>query len=194
MSIARTIVPVLVLTAVVAGCSGTGAGDDALLLRPARTAIPQGTSDPLAKPAVDAYEAFVGAATEAEKNPVAGPDEYPPAADFSRYSFDPARTEYQVTITELSRARQQFRGTPPQSDVRVTSIAAGGPPWPTVVLSDCRTGRDGWQLFDTGSDAVVPVRNPSVPAPLGATVTLIYRDAHWGVTSIVPDENRTCPG
>jgi hypothetical protein len=55
------------------------------------TSSPTPTIDPKARPAVDAYMNFVAARAEALKNPRKLGQNYLPATDFTKFSFDPVR-------------------------------------------------------------------------------------------------------
>jgi len=183
----------LVVAGVAAGCGVSGAAPEAGRIRPAETSVPKGTSDPRARGAVAAYEAFSRTTIEALKKPLADSRGYPDAADFTRFSFDPVESEFEATMKLLSQANGQFRGTPPQSHLTVTSIDQDASPWPTVTLSDCKTGQDAWQAFSVGSNKRLPGLEPSIPSPYGATITVIYNQQRWGVNTITLDSSRTCP-
>lgn len=187
--------PIMVATGLAAGlaagCSASSA-PPAGLRRPAETAIPEGTSDPRARPAVKVYEEFLRALARAQQKPLADETRYPPNADFSQFSFDPVEGEYGARVIGLSRAKREFRGTPPQSHVVVSSIDPDAAPWPMVTLSDCQTGRAAWRAFDTRTGKPVPSQEAIVPTPFGMTVTVIYTRLRWGVNTITLDSTRTC--
>lgn len=175
-----------------AGCSTGDQREPAGLLRPAETSIPKGTDDPRVGPAVQAYQDFLQAAAAAQQKPVPDEASLPEEADFSLFSFDPIVSEYAARIRGLSLAKREFRGTPPQSNLTVTSIDADAPRWPTVTLSDCQTGLDNWQLFDTKTGKSVVDPEPTIPRPFGVSVSVIYSRQHWGVHTITLDSTRTC--
>ena len=181
-------------TGLVAGCSTGEESAPAGLLRPAETSIPKGTDDPRVSPAVQAYQAFLRAAAAAQQKPVADQASLPKEADFSLFSFDPIVSEYAARIRGLSLAKREFRGTPPQSNLAVTSIDPDAPRWPTVTLSDCQTGLDNWQLFDITTGKAVVDQEPTIPRPFGVSVSVIYSRQHWGVHTITLDSTRTCQG
>ena len=176
----------------VVGCGVAGGSDDAGQLRPAQTSIPKGTSDPQVKPALEAYQKFTLATVRAQQNPLPNSNAYPARANFTQYSFDPIAAEFESSIKALSLAKSAFRGVPPESHITVTSIDPDAQPWPTVTLSDCQTGQDGWQAFDTRTNKPVPNQEPRIPSPYGAIVTMVYNQQHWGVNSIKMDEDRKC--
>jgi hypothetical protein len=183
----------LAVAGLAAGCSVSDHGPPPGLRRPAETSVPEGTSDPRARPAIQAYQDFVRAAARAQQKPVAAEGDYPQDADFSQYSVDPVVAEYGARVAGLSQAKQEFRGTPPQSHIEVMSIDPDAAPWPAVILSDCQTGRAGWQVFDTRTGRPVADAVPAVPEPFGVTVTVIYSRLRWGVSTITLDSTRTCP-
>jgi hypothetical protein len=175
--------------------TGCSAGDDrapAGLLRPAETSVPKGTDDPRVGPAVEAYQRFLQAAAAAQQKPVADEASLPKEADFSLFSFDPIVSEYAARIRGLSLAKREFRGTPPQSNLTVTSIDPDAPNFPTVTLSDCQTGLDNWQLFDITTGKSVVDQEPTIPRPFGVSVSVIYSRQRWGVHTITLDSTRTC--
>src|SRR5690242_3482735 len=116
----RGIVPIMVIAGLAAGCGGNQ--PSSVAVRPAQTSFPRGTEDPLVKPAVSAYQNFLKAVVEAQQKPVAQSRNYPAAADFTRYSFDPIAGEFEASVRGLSVAKQQYRGDPPQSHLKVIAI------------------------------------------------------------------------
>jgi hypothetical protein len=102
------------------------------------TARPSSSSvgDVEAQPAIDAYKAFDTAANNAYRAPLPFGSTYPPPADFTRYSFDPTRTEAETYLASLDHQGASFRGTPPVPRIRVQSIDLTAKPHPTVVLTD----------------------------------------------------------
>ena len=149
------------------------------------------TIDPRAQPAVDAYEAFWSAASRALQAPKAAGSEYPPSADFARYSFDPVRGQYEAYLAGLAAQRVQFRGTPPRPRVAVTSVDQAAKPYPKVVLTDCQEQTD-WNQYVTGTDRKVPVASASVAPPYLITGTMIYYQGRWGLQSTTTATDRTC--
>lgn len=160
--------------------------------QPMVTAVPSGTADARVLAAVHTYEAFNRTLAEAQRHPVAVGRSYPTEANFSRYSFDPLRAENESAISELSLRKRAYRGTPPTSDIRVTSIDLGAEPSPTVTLSDCRAGRARWRPYDTRTNKVVAGREERTSSRLGLTVRVIFYHQRWGVQTIEPDPNRAC--
>jgi hypothetical protein len=194
-SVLRKMTLMLAVAGTAAGCAmGGGGGDGAALARPAETAVPKGTEDPRAKPAVQAYESFTQAVIRAQQKPVAEPSAYPETANFTRYSFDPIAGEIEATIKLLSLEKREVRGTPPRSRITVTSIDPDARPWPTVTLSDCPAGRQGWQAFDIRTSKPVTDVEPRIPPPNVATITVVFTEQHWGVHTITLDSTRACAG
>jgi hypothetical protein len=160
----------------------------------APTSSPTSTIDPKAQPAVTAYMNFVAAVSEVLKNPRKSGQNYPPAADFTNYSFDPFRGQERAAVASLSEQGQFFKGDPGRPRVNVTAIESDAKPYPTVVLTDCPTPTLTWRTYDskTGSD-VTPQPPPGAqPMPYLSTIEVIYYQGHWGVSMIDADTSRTC--
>jgi hypothetical protein len=187
----RRIGSLTVMAFLTAGCVATGGSDQVGLVRPAETSVPKGTSDPRVRAAVTAYQKFTEAVVRAQQKTEPSPS--PSVAEFGQFSFDPVEGEYQARLKLLHRAKAHFRGTPPQSHLRVTSIDPDASPWPTVTLSDCQTGHEQWQAVDVRTGKPAPGQEPMVPRPYGATITVVYHQQHWGVHTISLDSSRTCP-
>ena len=150
--------------------------------------------DPRAAAAVEAYRAFWRAAFNAQRHAVAAGGTYPAAADFARFSFDPARAIYVGYIAGLAAQGVQFRGTPPEPRVRVVSVEPGAKPYPLVMLSDCQTLTSDWNEYVTATGKRVPVASASVPPPYEITAKVVYYKGHWGLQSTTTDTSRTCTG
>ena len=148
--------------------------------------------DAQARPAVEAYEAFVEAANNAERRPVALGQPHPPGADFTKHSFDPLRAEYASYIADLNRQGVEFRGTAPTPDVEVADIDMLAKPYPTVMLTDCPQESADWQSYQKANSKVVPTVPQTPPPPYEITSKVIYYDGRWGVQSATPDTSRTC--
>jgi hypothetical protein len=148
--------------------------------------------DPAARPAVDAYLAYVAASDNAERAPQAFVDGKNPATDFTKYTFDPRRARYTAYITGLAQQQVAFRGTPPQPRVSVTSVDIAAKPYPTVVLSDCRTPAPTWAAYDLKTGKRVPFVKNKVPLPYRSTVRMIHYQGRWGVSDVNADSTKTC--
>jgi hypothetical protein len=194
------IVAGLAMTALAtAACGGARASVKSAVSVPspvisASTSTPEPTIDPKAQPAVTAYTDFVNAVSGALKNPGNWAQNYPPATDFTNYSFDPFRGQERASIVSLHEQGQLFKGDPGRPRVTVESIETGAKPYPTVVLVDCPTPTPTWRTYDakTGSD-VTPQRPVGAqPMPYLSTIEVIYYQGHWGVSKIDADTSRTC--
>jgi hypothetical protein len=193
-------------TASVLATAACGAGDGSL--KPAVTKAPTSTAmtssptssqtptiDPKARPAVTAYMNFVAARGEAMRNPrKLGGADYLPAADFTKFAFDPARGQANAFIVSLSEQGQLFKGDPGRPRVSVDAIELDAKPYPTVVLKDCPTPTPMWRIYDarTGKDMTLPPPPGTKPTPYLSTVQVIYYQGHWGVSKIDADTSRTC--
>jgi hypothetical protein len=152
------------------------------------------TLDPKAQPAVDAYLHFVAARAVALRSPRKLGENYLPAADFTRFSFDPARGQANASIVSLGEQGLLFKGDPGRPRVKVAAIESDAKPYPTVVLKDCPTPTPTWRIYDakTGKDVTQPLPTGTQPTPYLSTVEVIYYQGRWGVSKIVADSSRTC--
>jgi hypothetical protein len=148
------------------------------------------TVDPRAAPAVAAYEAYTRSSGNAARLPLPHGSQYPPAADFEKYSFDPARARYLAYVSALAESGVTFRGTPPSPRVKVISVEPDAKPYPVVTLTDCRTPAPDWRGYR--DDKPLPVASAAVPPPYLITAKVIFYEDHWGVQSTSTDTSKTC--
>lgn len=176
--------------------SGAACSDDSQPRDPGTSRPTVATTTPSidsrAQAAVDAYEAFWEAGSHAEQRPVRLTDPRPPGADFTRYSWDPLRSEYATTIASLAEQGVAFRGIPPEARVKIESFDLDAQPHPTVVLKNCPTPAPGWHVVIVKSGEPVPETKPSVPPPYELTVKVIFYKGRWGAQSSTTDRSRTC--
>lgn len=164
----------------------------------AASASPSGsqtpTIDPKAQPAVEAYMNFVAARAEALKKPRKLGQNYLPAADFTKFSFDPVRGQANASIVSLGEQGQLFKGDPGRPRVEVAAVEPDAKPYPKVVLKDCPTPTPTWRIYDakTGKDMTRPLPPGIQPTPYLSTVEVIYYQGRWGVSKIDADTSRTC--
>jgi len=160
------------------------------------TSNPTQTIDPKAQPAVDAYLAYMTASNNAMRKPRALGEDIPPNADYTKYSFDPERSEFSVFIYQLSSQGLKMAGDPGRPRPMVRSVDLVAKPFPIVVLTDCPTPAVKWDAHDvkTGKNAAVPPPAGTVPPPYRTTVQVINYKNHWGVAKITTDSGRTCSG
>jgi hypothetical protein len=185
----------LIAVGLTTGCLTDTSRSEVSVVQPAATVIPSGTKDPRASAAVSTYAAFNRTLHHALRHPegMVG-STYPDASDFVRYSADPVQSQYASFISILNRTHHAFRGTPPKSNVTVTSIDLKATPYPLITLSDCQTDRDTWRAYDVRKNTMNPQLTPSVPAPYGITVTVAYVLQRWKVETIKPDPAGMCAG
>jgi hypothetical protein len=184
-----------VAAAVLSGCGSSDVSTQAGAVKPIVTAIPSGTADSRTLAAVHTYEAFNRTVAEARRRPVPGGTSLPYVANFTRYSVDPVRAEYESVIADLSNKKWRYRGTPPKSDIRVTSIDPETPEGPTVTLSDClRTGKGkfDWVVYNTVNNTPVRDKKVATPAVQALSITVVFSRLRWSVQTINPEVKRKC--
>jgi hypothetical protein len=158
------------------------------------TSSPKSTIDPKALPAVNAYMNYVTALNVALESPRKLGQSFTPAADFTKFAFDPARGQANAFIVSLSEQGQLFKGDPGRPRVSVDAIELDAKPYPTVVLKDCPTPTPTWRIYDakTGKQMTMTLPPGTQPTPYLSTVEVIYYQGHWGVSKIDADTSRTC--
>jgi hypothetical protein len=150
-------------------------------------------ADPRVQEAIDAYEAFLDAASRAEQSPVGVKGPRPPGADFTRYSWDPLRSESAGYIATLADRGIAWRGTPPGSRVTLVSADLDGDTHPVVVLKNCPTLGEDWHAINVETGKRMPAATPSGPQPpYEVTVKVIHYQGRWGAQTSNIDRSRTC--
>jgi hypothetical protein len=160
------------------------------------TSSPTSTIDPKAQPAVDAYLAYMTASNNALRTPRALGQDFASGADYTKYSFDPERSQFSRFVHQLSSQGLKMAGDPGRPNPKVRSIDLAARPSPLVVLTDCPTPAVKWDAHDvkTGKNMAVPPPAGTVPAPYATTVQVVNYRGHWGVSKITTDSSRTCSG
>ena len=179
------------------GCShGTASAQPSAFPSTSRPAIasasPSPIIDSLSLPALRAYEAGIRASNAAARHPYGKGDHIPRGADFAKYMFDPLLSQYKFYIWGLAASDYEYRGTPPTINVVVKSVHLAAKPWPTVTLSDCSTGVQGWKVYNAKTGEVEPIVKKRVAPPYRSTVTMILYEKRWGIKKIALDATRTC--
>jgi hypothetical protein len=201
----RNLIAAAIMSTVLAtaACGGTDVAVKPTATRsPATPATSSSTSsltptiDPKAQPAVDAYLAYMTASNNALREPRALGQDFPPSADYTKYSFDPERSAFSAFIHQLSSQGLKMAGDPGRPRPKLRSIDFLAKPFPIVVLTDCPTPAVKWDAHDvkTGKNAAVPPPAGTVPPPYRTTVQVINYKNHWGVAKITTDSGRTCSG
>lgn len=149
-----------------------------------------------ARPAVEAYLNFYKSATMASKHPLPPGQTYTGAADFTKYSFDPARVDHLVSLTQLYQTSRAFKGVPSSPRPIVLTLQTKAAPYPKAVLEDCRPLSPTWKLYNiktgqTQKDVAEHAPGTAAP-PYLSTITVIYYQGHWGVQSMKFDTSKTC--
>ena len=160
------------------------------------TSSPTSTIDPKAQPAVDAYLAYVTASNNALRKPRGLGETFSPSADYSKYSFDPAKSSLSAVILQFSSQGLKMTGDPGKPRTQVQSLELGAKPYPLVVLSDCPTSPVRWHPTDanTGKDVSAPIPSGVAAPPHKTMVRVIYYQGHWGVSQTTSDMSLTCSG
>jgi hypothetical protein len=148
--------------------------------------------DPKAQPAVDAYLALDLALGRAQRNPPSLTASLPPGADFSRFAFDPLRTQLDTYLASLQKEGVAYRGTPPTPRVTVTSMSLTASPYPTVRLYDCPTVSTDWLPVNVKTGKPAPVPTTAHAPPFGTKIEMIRAADHWGARAVTPDGENTC--
>ena len=160
------------------------------------TSSPTLTVDPKAQPAVDSYLAYMNASNNALRNPRALGHDFAAGADYTKYSFEPERSQFSAFINQLWSQGLKMVGDPGRPRPMVQSIDLAAKPSPLVVLTDCPTPAVEWDAHDvkTGKNMAVPPPTGTVPPPYRTTVRVISYQGRWGVSKITTDSSRTCSG
>jgi hypothetical protein len=158
------------------------------------TSSPASPIDPKAQPAVDAYLAYMTASNNALRKPRALGQDFAPGADYTKYSFDPARGSLSAVIQQFSSQGLMMTGDPGQPRIQVQSIEIGAKPYPRVTLSDCPTPPVQWHPTDTktGKDVSAPLPSGVAAPPHKVTIQVIFYQGRWGVSRTTSDLRLTC--
>ncbi len=139
-----------------------------------------------------AYQNFFRATRNALRAPTTLTQAPTPEADFTRWAFDPLRTQYQLYVAGLAERRVAFRGEAPTPRASVVSVAMNDKPYPTAVVSDCLKQSSTWHEYVIATGQIVPPRSSPAPAPHRVTSTLVFYQGRWGVAQNVADTSVTC--
>jgi len=136
------------------------------------------------------------ASNNALRKPRALGQDFAPGTDYTKYSFDPERSEFSAFIHQLSSQGLKMAGDPGRPRPKVRSVDLAAKPSPLVVLTDCPTPAVNWDAHDvkTGKNVAVPPPAGTVPPPYRTTIQVINYGSHWGVYKITTDSSRTCSG
>lgn len=147
----------------------------------------------MAGEAAAAYVDYVRAASVAERHPPRLGDPVDPAADYTRFSFNPVRGQEAQYLSYLVDNHLALRGTPPAAHPAVVSLRIHDEPYPTVVLTDCLATPADWRRYDVRTGALVPVPQDTLPTQ-PTRIEVVYLQGHWGVRTIEPVPGQTCSG
>lgn len=184
-----------------AGCGGANvAVKPFATLTPTTAATSSSTSsstptiDPNAQPAVDAYLAYTSASNNALRKPRGLGEPLSPNSDYSKYSFDPAKSLLSALVVQFSSQGLKMTGDPGKPRMQLLSLELGAKPYPLVVLSDCPTPPMQWHPTDTktGKDVSAPLPSGVAAPPHKTIIRVIYYQGHWGVAQTANDMRLTC--
>jgi hypothetical protein len=136
----------------------------------------------------------MNASNSAQRKPQALGQDFAPSADYTKYSFDPERSDFSAFIYQLSSQGLKMDGDPGRSRPEVRTLDLAAKPHPLVVLTDCPTPAIKWDAHEgkTGKDVSVAPPSGMVPSPYRTTVQVINDEGHWGVSKITTDASRRC--
>ena len=112
-------------------------------------------------------------------------------ASIKAHAVDPALAQEGENLFQDRQSHIEWRGTPPSSRVRVTSVAANGT-YPTVTLVDCPTVSKTWRPYDARTGKPLKLVPPKVAPPWPTNAKVIYYRHQWVVQTAKADMSRTC--
>ena len=202
----RWVTPCLITSALLltAGCTSSGSSDPTTTSNspvsatavkstppPAtvtRSSSPAPGEDRHAIAANAAYLSFVKSSDAAERSPArrAG------SRSLANYAIDPALGTAQSQLIDFGVHGIEWRGTPPSSRTRVTTVDYGAQPYPTVSLVDCPTVSDTWRPYAVSTGKPLKLVTPKVAPPWATAVTVVLYKSRWMVRTANTDMTRTC--
>lgn len=180
----------LVLAVVAAGCSsphkpGAVTSSPATSSATASSPVWQPPFYGSAKPAVDALTALLSAYSSAIRSPNTSSK-----AVFEKYAIAQAKQAFDGAFTAARKAGIEFRGTPPQPRIVVTSSSTSTS-LPEVVMENCPLNSPA----DPFTGYYVKTGKPA-PAPSGGpwpqTAKAFYLTKRWVIVSFSTDQSKTC--
>ncbi len=174
--------------ALLAGCSGSGS-EPASTPSASNASSPTSSSpavDPEVQKAIDAYEAFDRASNKALENPVEKGESLTQEADFRKWSFDPVESETIVFLHVLASYDAEFRGSEPQSHVKVDEVSLNGSPYPLVKLIDCHVPQGLFVPYNRETGKRLKLAGAQdLEEPYRSDIEVINVKGRWGVRSAV---------
>ncbi len=143
--------------------------------------------------AIDAYEAFDRASNKALENPVEKGESLTQEADFRKWSFDPVESETIVFLHVLASYDAEFRGSEPQSHVKVDEVSLNGSPYPLVKLIDCHVPQGLFVPYNRETGKRLKLAGAQdLEEPYRSDIEVINVKGRWGVRSAVAQHEGTC--
>jgi hypothetical protein len=147
--------------------------------------IPTPSVTPAAQDAVNAYIAFYGLSTAADKDP-ANAD----VARLDQYLTGKAKTLYDGVYASMKSSGLAYRGTPDVPRLKVGQILS-----PTFMfLTSCPapSASDPFIQYKVSTGKPVVVKKPPVAPPWKRTISMQKVGASWKVSDILVDTSKTC--
>lgn len=147
--------------------------------------IPTPSVTPAAQDAVNAYIAFYGLSTAADKDP-ANAD----VAHLDQYLTGKAKTLYDGVYASMKSSGLAYRGTPDAPRLKVGEIFSST----FMFLTSCPapSASDPFIQYQVSTGKPVVVKKPPVAPPWKRTISMQKVGASWKVSDILVDTSKTC--
>jgi hypothetical protein len=148
-------------------------------------AIPTPSVTPAAQDAVNAYIAFYGLSTAADKDPANAN-----LARLDQYLTRKAKALYDGVYASMKSSGLAYRGTPDAPRLKVGQILS-----PTFMfLTSCPepSASDPFIQYKVSTGKPVVVKKPPVAPPWKRTISMQKVGASWKVSDILVDTSKTC--
>ncbi|HZC53153.1 MAG TPA: hypothetical protein VE441_11730 [Mycobacterium sp.] len=142
-----------------------------------------------AKPAVDAYLAFMAATDKAFRDPT-----HVRSSTFDKYVAGQAKLLFDSSLAQERRQGKAQRGAAPIRHVRVVKNRVADKTLPWVVLRDCATTdpKNPYVEYYVETGKPVPQKSHNPPGPYADTIKIFLINGQWTITSFTVDTTWTC--
>lgn len=124
------------------------------------------------------------ASNKALENPVEKGESLTQEADFRKWSFDPVESETIVFLHVLASYDAEFRGSEPQSHVKVDEVSLNGSPYPLVKLIDCHVPQGLFVPYNRETGKRLKLAGAQdLEEPYRSDIEVINVKGRWGVRS-----------